>query len=58
MIIIWFDMINSIPAKISEPRFRTTKAVKCSDGISSHCQYILISPIIGKYDSPSAWIAR
>ena len=54
LIIIWFDMINGIPAKISQPSFGTTKAVKCSGGISSQCKYILISPIIGRYDYPSA----
>ena len=34
LIIIWFDMINGIPAKISQPSFATTKAIKCNGGIS------------------------
>ena len=58
LILIWFDMINGISAKISQPSFGTTKAVKYSGDISSQCKYILIWPIIGKYDCPSAWIAR
>ena len=53
LIIIWFNMIDHIPAKISQPSFGTTKAVKFNSGISSQCKYILISPIIGKYDCPS-----
>ena len=57
LIIIWFDMINNIPAKISQPSFDITKAVKCNSGISSQFKYIFISQIIGKYDCPSAWIA-
>ena len=33
-IIIWFDMINNIPAKISQSSFGTIKAVKCNAGIT------------------------
>ena len=54
LIIIWFYMINGIPAKISQLSFRTTKAVKFNGGISSQFKYIFISPVIGKYDCSSA----
>ena len=58
LIIIWFYMINGIPAKISQLSFRTTKAVKFNGGISSQFKYIFISPVTGKYDCSSAWTAR
>ena len=35
LIIVWLDMINDIPAKISQPSFGTTKTVKSNGGISS-----------------------
>ena len=46
LIIIWLDMINDIPAKISQPSFGTAKTVKSNGGISSQFKYIFISPII------------
>lgn len=57
-VIIWFNMINGIPAKVSEPSFDTIKGVKCNGGISSQLKYIIIFPIIGKFNCPLAWIAR
>ena len=54
LIIIWFDMINGIPAKISQPSFGTTKTVKSNGGVSSQIKYIFISPIIRKHD---CWVA-
>lgn len=35
-VIIWFNMINGIPAKVSEPSFDTIKGVKCNDGVILH----------------------
>ena len=54
LIIIWLDMINDIPAKISQPSFGTTKTVKSNGGVSSQFKYIFIFPLICKYDR---WVA-
>ena len=51
-------MINDIPAKVSEPSFDTIKGVKCNGGISSQLKYMIIFPIIGKFNCPLAWISR
>ena len=53
-VITQFDLINGIPAKVSEPSFDTAKAANCNGGVSSQFKGTIIFPIIGKHNCPLA----